>query len=338
MKSMRLFAGLLALFGVATACNAAAADPRPDFEDVAYAPAQPAGSVGHLLDIYLPKSAEKPSPVVIWTSGSAWRGDAGRTRGEWLVSQLLPRGYAVVGVSIRSSSQAQFPAQLHDIKAAIRFLRVNAKRYGLDTDHIAIIGTSSGAWAASMAAVTGGRADLEGDVGVSGASSAVSAAIAFWPPTNFVTMDAWAVKPCKQIEYRGAPGFCHDDADSPESSLVGCAIQSCPDRVRAASPLAYVSPRSPPILIVHGQSDALVNHNQGESLYQAYNKACADAVFYSVPKLGHGQFPEVLTDAKLVEGASRRSTSSAGCAVELPQPATLDGNVVFQFLAAHLKR
>ena len=130
--------------------------------------------------------------------------------------QLNPAGYAVAGVSIRSSSQVKFPGQLHDIKAAIRWLRANAAKYNFDPKHIAIIGDSSGGWTSAIAATTGDAPEMEGSVGTTGFSSAVQAAVAFYPPINFLVMDAWALQKCE-------PRFCHDSETSPESRLLGCA-------------------------------------------------------------------------------------------------------------------
>ena len=140
------------------------------------------------------------------------------------------------------------------------------------------MGDSSGGWTTAMAALTGDASELEGSVGTTGVSSRVQAAVAFYPPTNFLTMDAWAVRKC------GQPGGCHDDATSPESRLVGCAIQTCPEKVQAANPVRYVTPADPPLMILHGGSDPLVPHNQGEQLYMALNKACLESAFISLPK------------------------------------------------------
>ena len=202
--------------------------------------------------------------------------------------QLNPAGYAVAGVSIRSSSQVKFPGQVHDIKAAIRWLRANAAKYNLDPNHIAIMGDSSGGWTSAMAALTGDAPAMEGSVGTTGVSSAVQAAVAFYPPTDFLSMDAWALRKCTEPN-------CHDNENSPESRLVGCAIQSCPDKVQAANPLRYITADDPPIMILHGDSDQLVPHNQGEQLYMALNKACKDAIFISLPKAPHGNWNGFLT-------------------------------------------
>src|ERR1035438_9229017 len=161
----------------------------PTYANIDYAPPEPASSNGHKLDLYIPAGAAQPLPTVIWTAGSAWPADTGKNGARIVASQLNPAGYVVAGVSIRSSAQVKFPGQLHDIKAAIRWLRANAARYNLDPDHIAIMGDSSGGWTTAMAAVTGDAPEMEGSVGTTGVSSAVQAAVAFYPPTNFLTMD-----------------------------------------------------------------------------------------------------------------------------------------------------
>ena len=84
-------------------------------------------------------------PVVMWTGGSAWMADTGKRTAPGVAAQLLPAGYAVAGVSIRSSSQVQFPGQLHDIKAAVRWLRANAAKYNLDPE-------PSASWATALEA------------------------------------------------------------------------------------------------------------------------------------------------------------------------------------------
>ena len=304
--------------------------PVPTHANLDYAPPEPVNSNGHKLDLYIPAGATKALPVVIWTGGSAWMADTGKRTAGGLAARLNPAGYAVAGVSIRSSSQIQFPGQLHDAKAAIRWLRANAVKYQLDANHIAIMGDSSGGWTAAMAAVTGDAPELEGSVGVTGVSSRVQAAIAFYPPTNFLTMDAWAIQKC-------AGERCHDSATSPESRLVGCAVQTCPDKVRMASPLQYITEADPPIMILHGNSDPLVPHNQGEQLYMALNKACKEAIFISLPKAPHGNWNGFLTDDSLREAATIRSTSAAGCTVNNPMPYTPTWKTVIDFLDKYMK-
>lgn len=313
----------------------------PTHADIAYAPAEPAASKGHLLDLYLPPASDKPVPVVIFTAGSAWFADNGKISGGWVAAKLVPAGYAVAGVSVRSSFQAKFPGQLYDIKAAIRWLRANAAKYHLDANHIGIMGDSSGGWTSAMAAVTGDVPELEGAIGTTGVSSAVQAAVAFYPPTEFLEMDKWMTRPCKPglgVAKGIATGeFCHDDADSPESNLIGCKITACPDKVMAADPLRYISAGDPPIMILHGQSDLLVPHNQGERLYMALNKACHESVFVSLPLAGHGPAWNFLEDDRTRAGSTIRSTSAAGCKVVLPHGMRPDWAMLIAFLDAHLK-
>ena len=315
--------------------------PSPTVADADYAPPEPATSKGHKLDLYIPAGARTPMPVVIWTAGSAWMSDMGKSRADIIAAQLLPLGYAVAGVSIRSSSQARFPAQLHDIKAAIRWLRANAAKYQLDPDHIGLIGDSSGGWTTVMAALTGDAPEMEGSVGVKEGSSRIQAAVAFYPPTDFLSMDAWALRKCGSAA-GGAPnlsaGFCHDDQGSPESRLVGCAIQTCPEQVHAADPTRYITAGDPPVMIFHGDSDPLVPHNQGERLYMALNKACANATFISLPKAGHGPVAGFLTDDALREAATMRSTSADGCTVTNPVPYQPTWKTVTDFFDKYLRQ
>src|SRR4051794_920694 len=268
----------------------AAAEPAPAHANLDYAPPEPATSNGHKLDLYIPSGAG-PFPVIIWTGGSAWMADTGKNSAPGFAAQLNPAGYAVAGVSIRSSSQVRFPGQVHDIKAAIRWLRANAGTYNLDASRMGVSGDSSGGWTTAMAALTGDVPELEGRVGTLGVPSHVQAAVAFYPPTNFLLMDEWALGNCAV-----ASGCAtHNAETSPESRLVGCNIQTCPDQVQAANPLKYISREDPPMMILHGGSDPLVPHNQGEQLYMALNKACKDAVFISLPKGGHGPWNAFLT-------------------------------------------
>jgi len=312
--------------------------PSPTFGDLDYAPPEPATSVGHKLDLYLPLPGKTPFPIVIWTAGSAWMGDTGKRQAEIVAAQLLPRGIAVAGVSVRSSSQAVFPAQVHDIKAALRWVRANATKYSLDPNRVGIMGSSSGGWSAVMAASTGNLSHLEGTVGVTGHSSAVQAAVAFYPPTDFLSMDAWAIRKCtpgaRELGFK--EGYCHDDETSPESRLIGCAIQRCPGKARAGDPAAYVSVSTAPMMILHGNSDAAVPHNQGERLYMALNKVCRDAVFVSLPGAGHGSVTAFLTDDAVREGATIRSTTADGCTVTNPSLYKPTWQTVINFFEKYL--
>lgn len=304
-------------------------------KDVAYAPAQPADSQGHLLDLYVPQSS-RPVPLVIFSAGSAWMADNGRQGADKVAAELNPHGFAVAGVSIRSSSQAKFPAQLYDIKGAIRWLRAHAKTYNLDPQRFAIMGDSSGGWTAAMAGVTGDIPALEGDVGVRGPSSAVQAALPFYPPTDFSQMDAHMLDNCTFFNAVLGLTDCHEDARSPESLLLGCPINDCPDKVAAANPLTYVgSRRTPPFLIFHGEQDPLVPYHQGRLLRDALASAGDEVRFVSFPHAGHGPLFDMLSDPDTRKDAYEETTW--GGHTTPPRPVTPSWQTIVTFLEAQLR-
>ncbi|MFJ9565302.1 alpha/beta hydrolase fold domain-containing protein [Streptomyces fuscichromogenes] len=305
-------------------------------KDLAYAPAQPPGTQAHMLDLYLPR-AGRPTPLVIFTSGSGWLSDSGRTGADKVAAQLNPHGFAVAGVAIRSSGQARFPAQLYDIKGAIRWLRAHATTYNLDPDRVAIMGDSSGGWTSAMAAVTGNTTALEGDVGVQGPSSAVQAAVPFYPPTGFLQMDAHMPDGCKAFNSAFGLKNCHSDARSPESRLLGCTITACPDEVTAASPLTYIGDRRvPPFLIFHGEQDVIVPYHQSRLLYEKLASAGDDTSLVSFPKAGHGTDFAMLGDDTTREGACEETALDGH--MTTARPVTPTWQTIVSFLEQHLVR
>jgi acetyl esterase/lipase len=303
--------------------------------DIAYAPPQPVASAGHLLDLYLPTRAEHPLPLVIWTRGSAWRAENGREEAELVAAQLNPLGFAVAGVAIRSSRQALFPAQLHDIKAAIRWLRAHATDYHLDPAQFGIMGSSSGGWTAAMAGVTGGAPELEGEVGIIGPSSRVQAVVAFYPPTDFLQMDAHMLEGGVAFNRRMSLTRGHADPQSPESLLLGCPIEECPNAVRMANPVTHVGRDAPPFLIVHGERDLLVPAHQSELLYAALEAAGAEATLILAPQGEHGVWPAHLNDPAVNAGAVARSSRPGSGAAA--RPVELNWDTIIDFFVQHLK-
>ncbi|WP_202874264.1 alpha/beta hydrolase [Kribbella albertanoniae] len=298
--------------------------------DIAYAPAQPSTSRGHLLDLYVPgKYGGTKRPLLIFTGGSGWLEDDGKEVAQDIAPYFNAAGYVVAGVSTRSSVQATFPAQVHDIKAAIRWLRANALTYGIDSSRFAVMGDSSGGWTAAMAGVTGDVRHLEGTVGVTGVSSKVQAVVDLYGPADFLQMDERMLPgACAAFNQIFGLSNCHNDPRSPESLLVGCAIQECPDRVRAANPIAYVSRNDPPFLIAHGQDDTIVPHHQSELLFRALKGACVSATFYSVPGVGHS--PEIVSP----DNQPAAVTSTRNCRVVDPhrQPSQPTFDTIRAFL------
>jgi len=253
------------------------------------------GIIGHRLDIHLPLTGPGPFPVVICIYGSAWRSNASKANAfkDRIGQRLLKEGYAVVAINHRSSGDAKFPAQIQDVKAAIRYVRANAARFGLNAASIGITGWSSGGHLATFAGVTNGltkttvsgiEVDVEGSLGPHvGTSSRVDAVVDWFGPTDFLIMD------------RCGSSFSHDDANSPESMLVGGPIQANKDRCAVANPISYVRKETPPFLIIHGDKDPLVPFCQSEKLYEKMQQMGVPSRLVIVPGGEHG--PGVMIDS-----------------------------------------
>jgi acetyl esterase/lipase len=236
------------------------------------------------LDLYVPEKAEGPLPVIVWIHGGAWSGGSKDNPGQAV--RFVGKGYAVASIGYRLSQHAIFPAQIEDCKAAIRWLRDNAKKYQLDPDHIGVWGASAGGHLVALLGTTGDVKELEGKGGNAEQSSRVQAVVDFFGPTDFLQMDAHAVK--------GA-FLKHDPAISPESKLIGGAIQENAEKVKRSNPIEYAKKDAPPFFIAHGEQDPLVPCHQSELLYEALKKVKNDVAFYKIAGAGHGG-PEFNTD------------------------------------------
>lgn len=244
--------------------------------------------IGHRLDIHLPPEGQGPFPVVVAIYGSAWFSNSskGNTFSDRLGQTLLENGFAVVSINHRASSDTLFPAQLHDVRAAIRFIRGNSEAFSLDTSFVGITGWSSGGHLAAMAGTTSGigqyayqglQVDLEGTLGkFTDQSSAVDAVVDWFGPTDFLIMDECG------------SSFSHNGPKSPESSLIGGAIQDNPDKCVLANPITYVNDRNPPFLILHGDKDPLVPLCQSQVLYKKLQEAGVTAELITVEGGAHG--------------------------------------------------
>src|SRR5262245_6394366 len=229
------------------------------------------------LDLYVPANADAPLPVIVWIHGGAWSG--GSRDNPVPAPAFVGKGYAVASIGYRLSQHATFPAQIEDCKAAIRWLRANAQTYRLDPEHLAVWGASAGGHLAALLGTTGGVKELEGKGGNAEQSSRVQAVVDFFGPTDFLQMDIHAVK--------GAV-LKHDPADSPESRLIGGAIQQNAEKVKRANPIHYVTKDAPPFCIAHGEQDPLVPCHQSELLHEALKKAEVEVTFQKFPGTGHG--------------------------------------------------
>jgi acetyl esterase/lipase len=246
------------------------------------------GHERHVLDIYKPVDSAEVIPLIVFVHGGSWRQ---RSKDD---NPVLPfalsfvaRGYAIASVGYRLSQHAAYPAQIHDLKAAVRWLRANARRYGIDPDRLAAWGPSAGGHLAALLGTSGGVTDLEAIGDHREQSSHVRAVVDWFGPTDFLQADA----------HRLPGGIVHDDANSPESQLVGGPIQDRKEEVARANPITYVTTDDPPFLIVHGDQDLNVPHHQSELLYAALLKAGVEATFHTVKGGAHGgpafEAPEV---------------------------------------------
>ena len=231
------------------------------------------------LDIYVPDKVAKPMPVIIWVHGGGWKG--GSKGGISRPIGALSRGYALISVEYRLSGEAIWPAQIEDCKAAVRWTRANAKKYGLDPDRIGAWGSSAGGHLVAMMGVAADVTKFDKHKKHADVSARVQAVCDWFGPTDFIQMDAHRPEGARLV---------HDDPGSPESRLVGGPIQEEPYRsiCADANPITYVTKDDSPILIMHGDMDMSVPVHQSELFYKSLKKAGVDATFYVVKGGGHG--------------------------------------------------
>jgi acetyl esterase/lipase len=233
------------------------------------------GDVKLSLDLYLPTEGAGPLPVIVAIQGGGWA--AGRKEEAQGIRQAS-RGYAVAAISYRLSGVVTFPAQIEDCKAAVRWLRANAKKYNLDADRVGATGHSAGGHLASLLGTAGSAKEFDKGDNLE-LSSRVIAVCALSGPTDFVQMDAHALKDAK---------LKHDFPGSPESRLIGGPIQNNKEKVARANPITYVSKDSPPFLLIHGDQDPLVPVHQAHLLHDALKEKGVPVQLHIVKGAGHG--------------------------------------------------
>lgn len=251
MKTLCAFALCLQLVSLAAAQEEppAALHPVKTIPDVVFA--EP-GGVPLLLDLHLPEGVENP-PLVIYMHWGGWRiGDRKHFRMQWLVEQ----GYAVASIEYRISREAVFPAQIHDAKGALRWLRAHQPQYGYDAKKVVVCGMSAGGYLAAMMGATSGDREFEGETGGHlDQSSRVQGVIDYSGPTDFVMRSA------SQPQHTEEPGgVVHQ--------LLGGAVTQHPELARRASPVTHVGAGDPPILILHGELDEQVLPAQSKRLLE----------------------------------------------------------------------
>jgi acetyl esterase/lipase len=253
--------------------------------------ARPGGVPLH-ADVYLPESTGAPFPAVIWIHGGGWR-SGNRELAPDLRRFFAERGFAMVAIDYRLSRAAVFPAQIEDVRTAIRWLRSVASAYGIDSMRIGLWGASAGGHLAALAALApldcfrppGG---LYPDY-----DNAIQAVVVGYAPIDFLQLDAHRPPPGTRSEdpeslLLPGPDVRSADADSYESLLLGAPIATCPDRVHRANPIAYPGGPSAPFLILHGLADTTVPPHQSELLYDALRARRTDVALALIDGLGHG--------------------------------------------------
>jgi acetyl esterase/lipase len=234
------------------------------------------------LDLYLPNNPVRAVPILMYIHGGGWSGlDKG-----WCPypMRLLEQEYAVASINYRLLQEGgAFPANLHDCKAAVRWLRARAADYGLDGNHIGVWGDSAGGHLAALVGLTGDVAELEEEVGLRGASSRVQAVCAY-----FGAMDLIALLGPEMDDSRHAPRIAQLIRAEPLSAHV--------DKIRAASPITYASADAPPFLLLHGDVDTILPVSQSVLLYEALWMAGADVRLHIVHGGDHLDYRRSPTD------------------------------------------
>lgn len=240
------------------------------------------GVVGHRMDIFTPDTDTGPYPAIIVIYGSAWTADNGKGAvGASSAAAWCPLGFAIVAVNHRASSQVKFPAQIHDLKAAVRYVRANASAYHIDPDRIGVSGGSSGGHLAALLGTSAGVSEytvgnvtvnLEGDLGNHlETSSRVQAVLTMAAPTDFLLKTA-----CDP-----------DTTTTPEEALIGGPLEENVELCGLANPITYVDSSDPPFRIFHGAADETVPHCESAALYAALKVARVPVEYSLVAGAGH---------------------------------------------------
>lgn len=242
------------------------------------------GQVYHNMDIYLPLEVKDSYKAVIVIYGSAWFTNNSKSMTVTSLGKpLLDAGFAIISINHRSSSDAAYPAQINDVKAAIRYIRANAAKYKIDPSFIGITGFSSGGHLASMAGVTNGikehtigsvTMDIEGNIGEFTSTSSKVNAVADW----FGPVDMERMSNCEKP----------NDASSPEAALIKSNPADSPDLVKMISPINFVDKNDPRFIVFHGDADNVVPHCQSMFFSETLEKAGILEKMITAPGGGHG--------------------------------------------------
>ena len=225
-------------------------------------------------DLYLPSDRTRPAPLVVFVHGGAWRSGS---KQRMPLTGLVRNGFAVASADYRLSPAARFPAQIHDLKAAIRFLRAKQQDYGYNAQRLAIAGTSAGGHLAALVGVTNGHERLEGRLGGHlDESSEVHAIVSFFGAGNLLT-----------ILPQSTPGGLQVRMPALQL-LLGAQPEDTPELAALASPVFHVDKTDPALLLLHGDQDLRMPINQAHELHGKYKKHGLPVQFEVVHGAGHG--------------------------------------------------
>lgn len=242
--------------------------------DIAYATMD-----GHelKLDIAYPKDNKTKIPAIVYIHGGGWvLGDKNPNE----AITYAKNGFVGIAIQYRLSTVAKFPAAVHDCKAAIRWVRAKAEKYGIDPDKIGVIGESAGGHLAALLGTSSGDSYLDGDRPYRKYSSNVQAVVDNFGPIDLLTL--------KDTPSPMDP----NPAIGPIAGWLGKSAQAAPELAKKANPITYIDPSDPPALIMHGEKDSLVPMQQSEVFYNALIKAGVKAKFVRVKNAGHGFEPD----------------------------------------------
>lgn len=242
------------------------------------APDMPPWAAPLYLDLLIPSSLLKtPAPAVIYVHGGGWsEGERSTALSPWLNPLMAAHGFITVSITYRLSRLAPFPAQIHDLKAAVRWLRAHAEQYQIDPERIGVWGDSAGGQLAALLGLTGDIPDLEGNCGSPEYSSRVQAVVARCAPYDFLL----------------SGGELRNDVPSPVTQLFGGTVSEREELMRLASPIAHVHADTPPFQIVHGTLDETVPFEQAERFVAALGTVGSTVDFYPMPGVYHNLRPE----------------------------------------------
>ena len=263
--------------------------------------------VYHNLDIHLPSVKKPKYKAVIVIYGSAWFANNMKQMAFKAIGQpLLDNGFAVISINHRSSGDAMYPAQINDVKAAIRFIRGNADAYNIDASFIGITGFSSGGHLASLAGTTNGvktftmgekTVDIEGDLGnYTHVSSDVDAVVDWFGPIDFTRMEN-----CTTTK----------DDKSPEAALIKGNPADNLDMLALINPMTFLDEKDTQFLVIHGEADNVVPHCQSVFFSDALKEMGLLNEFISVEEGQHGPVTfnentfKMMTDFFLMEAKKK---------------------------------